>query len=105
VWRSGAGIDGQGRLLWATGPNLVPAQLAQLLVAGGAVRAMELDINHLWVFAALFGHPDPQRPDQVQGRSLIAAMTPSPNHVLVRGPRDFLAVYRRPARPGPRPGL
>jgi hypothetical protein len=96
VWRSAAGIDDQGRLLWGAGPNLLPAQLAQLLITAGAVRAMELDINHLWVFASLFVHPDPQRPDLLQGNSLMAAMTPNPNHVLTPGQRDFIAVYRRP---------
>jgi len=96
VWRSGAGVDDHGRLLYATGANIVPAQLAQLLITGGAVRAMQLDINHLWVFAALFSHPDPQHPELVQARLLLPGMGPVPGHVLAPGPRDFLAVYRRP---------
>jgi hypothetical protein len=99
VWRSGAGIDNQGRLLFAAGPNLVPAQLAQLLISGGALRAMQLDINHLWVFAALFTHPDPQLPGMVQGQPLLSGMTPTANHVLNPGARDFLAIYRRPLTP------
>jgi hypothetical protein len=60
------------------GPNLVPAKLAGLLVTSGAVRAMELDINGV-VFASLSVHPDPQRPDQVQGSLLLAAMAPPPS--------------------------
>jgi hypothetical protein len=96
VWRSGAGVDSQGRLLYAAGPNLVPALLAQLLISGGALRAMQLDINHMWVFAALFTHPDPQLPEMVQGQPLLSGMTPTPNHVLTPGARDFIAIYQRP---------
>ncbi|MDP9072594.1 MAG: phosphodiester glycosidase family protein, partial [Actinomycetota bacterium] len=92
VWRSGAGVDAQGRLLYAAAANVVPAQLAQLLIDAGAVRAMQLDINHLWVFAALFFHPDPQHPELLQSRLANAGMGPSPDHVLAPGERDFLAV-------------
>jgi hypothetical protein len=99
VWRSGLGIDRYGRLLYAAGTNLVPAQLAQLLLSVGAVRAMELDINHMWVFAAAFSHPDPAHPEAVTAQGLLAGMTPTPAHVLAPGTRDFLAVYRRPATP------
>jgi hypothetical protein len=95
VWRSGLGVDTQGRLLYAAGANVVPAQLAQLLIEGGAVRAMQLDINHLWVFAALFFHPDPQQPARLQSRLAMPGMGPIPDHVLAPGERDFLAVYQR----------
>jgi hypothetical protein len=97
VWRSGLGIDAQGRLLYAAGPNLVPAQLAVLLLSAGAVRAMQLDINHLWVFAAAFTHPDPTHPEAVQGQALLPGMTPTPTHVLTPGTRDFLAIYQKAA--------
>jgi hypothetical protein len=96
IWRSGVGVDANGRLLYADGPNMVPAQLAHLLVTAGAVRAMELDINHMWVFATLFVHPDPQHPELVQGQPVLPGMTPTPDHVLKPGERDFLAIYRRP---------
>ncbi|HEX3427140.1 MAG TPA: hypothetical protein VHT30_13475 [Acidimicrobiales bacterium] len=95
VWRSGLGIDALGRLLYAAGPNLVPAQLAQLLLSGGAVRAMQLDINHLWVFAARFDHPSLTDPEVVVGQALLPGMTPTPGHVLVPGTRDFLAIFQR----------
>ena len=99
VWRSGVGIDRYGRLLYAAGVNVVPAQLAQLLISAGAIRAMELDINHLWVFASAFSHPDPARPEVVTAAPLLPGMTPTPGHVLSPGTRDFLAIYRRPAAP------
>lgn len=98
IWRSGVGVDTRGRLLYAAGPNLVPAQLAQLLLSAGAVQAMQLDINHLWVFAAAFVHPDATQPEAVQGQALLSGMTPTPNHVLTPGSRDFLAIYQRADR-------
>lgn len=99
VWRSGLGIDRYGRLLYAAGANVVPAQLAQLLISVGAIRAMELDINHLWVFATAFSHPDPAHPEVVTAAALLPGMTPTAGHVLAPGMRDFLAIYRRPATP------
>jgi hypothetical protein len=48
VWRSGIGITASGAVVYAVGPRLSAASLANLLVAGGAVRAMELDINSNW---------------------------------------------------------
>lgn len=94
VWRSGLGVDATGRLLYGAGPNVVPAQLAALLVSAGAVRAMELDINHKWVFGADYAHPGPTA-DAVQGTKLLAGMGPDPAHVLRPGERDFIAYYRR----------
>jgi hypothetical protein len=94
VWRSGLGVDAKGRLLYGAGVNVVPAQLAALLVQAGAVRAMELDINHKWVFGALFTHPGPTA-DAVLGSRLLAGMGPDPAHVLRPGERDFIALYAR----------
>ncbi len=94
VWRSGLGVDSAGRLLYAAGPNIVPAQLAALLVGAGAVRAMELDINHKWVFGALYGHSAPP-PDTIHSMALLAGMGPDPAHVLRPGDRDFVAFYQR----------
>jgi hypothetical protein len=47
-WRSGVGITSNGALVYVTGPDLSPFQLAQLLVRARAVRAMQLDINPDW---------------------------------------------------------
>ena len=49
VWRSGAGILANGALVWIGGPGLSISTLADLFVRVGAVRAMQLDINHEWV--------------------------------------------------------
>ena len=46
--RSAVGVDAKGALLWAGG-RLSPADLANAMVASGAVRAMQMDINPDWV--------------------------------------------------------
>jgi hypothetical protein len=56
VARSALGITGDGQLVWAGGEQLSPATIAQALVAAGAVRAVELDINPEWVAGYLYMH-------------------------------------------------
>jgi hypothetical protein len=85
VWRSGVGITATGALVYATGPRLSAATLAQLLVRAGAIRAMELDINPSWtVFVHYTSGTSPtklmsgmQRPatiyDTVNSRDFIVA--------------------------------
>jgi hypothetical protein len=54
TWRSGIGITRDGDLIYAAGPSLVPETLAAALKAAGAVDAMQLDINPVWVRFVLF---------------------------------------------------
>ncbi|HET8896183.1 MAG TPA: hypothetical protein VFN04_02845 [Protaetiibacter sp.] len=56
--RSALGIDGSGNLLYAASMATFPGPLADALVAMGAQRAMELDINPWWV--RCFGYPNGQ---------------------------------------------
>jgi len=56
VARSGLGITAGGQLIWAAGEQLLPAELGQALIAAGAVRAIELDINPDWVDGYLYVH-------------------------------------------------
>lgn len=56
VARSGLGITANGQLVWAAGEQLPPAKLAAALIAAGAVRAIELDINPDWVAGYLYLH-------------------------------------------------
>jgi hypothetical protein len=88
VARSGLGITRTGEIVWAAGEQLSPASLATALLAAGAVRAIELDINPFWVAGYLYTHhpygpvPAPIVPGQhgIRGR-LLAPDT-----------RDFFAV-------------
>src|SRR5471030_1780 len=54
TWRSGVGITKEGNIIYACGPSLVPESLAKALLAGGAINAMQLDINPVWVRFILF---------------------------------------------------
>lgn len=56
VPRSGMGITASGQLVWAGGEHLSPAGLAHALIAAGAQRAIELDINPYWVAGYLYTH-------------------------------------------------
>jgi hypothetical protein len=91
VWRSAIGIDAAGHLLYLAGPGLTPTSLASILVAAGAVRAMELDINPMWVTWDTFA-------TGLGGRyitKLLSGMSPGPTHYLSPETRDFFAVFRR----------
>jgi hypothetical protein len=58
VARSSVGEDASGNILYAAGMSVLPSDLANALIASGAVNAMELDINPEWVqlsYAALPG--------------------------------------------------
>ena len=92
VWRSGVGIDAQGRILYVASSGLTVATLAQLLQRAGAVRAMELDINHSWVSFNTFHHASSSR---LVGAKLLSGMSKSENRYLTTDSRDFFAVIAR----------
>ncbi len=90
TWRSAVALDGSGRLLYVAGPSLDPITLAWGLVAAGAVRAMELDINPAWPSFSTFE----DGPTGPVGTKLLPGMSGSPNHFLSSaGGRDFFAVF------------
>ncbi len=59
--RSAVGVDASGNLLVVLSQATYPQSLAQAMVAGGAVRAMELDINPWWVMGWSYSAGTPQR--------------------------------------------
>jgi hypothetical protein len=94
VWRTGAGIDRRGNLLYAAADYQTVTTLARILQRAGAVRAMQLDINPEWPTLITYIHH----------RGLIPAkVVPNPQQPSTRylapDDRDFFAVYRR--LPGP----
>ena len=102
IWRSGVGITADGALVYATGADLDPQQLAQLLVRAGAVRAMQLDINPEWTVLATFapaaatGLASP-----ANGTSLVADTVQGPFTFFEPSwARDFITMS---ARSGPIP--
>jgi hypothetical protein len=88
VARSGLGVTASGQLVWAAGEQLSPAGLADALIAAGAVRAIELDINPDWVAGYLYVHHSsgPTAVPVVPGQLGIAGQ------LLASYSRDFIAV-------------
>jgi len=87
--RSAVGVDAAGALLWGGG-RLSPADLARAMVAAGAVRAMQMDINPDWVN---FDQYDIGAGGSVVGRGLFGAT--GANRYLSPNTRDFVAVVVR----------
>jgi hypothetical protein len=87
--RGGIGVDAQGGLVWAGG-RLSPADLAAALIAGGAVRGMQLDINPDWVNFNLY---QPGADGVVHGSPVYGAT--GPDRYLSPNSRDFIALMVR----------
>jgi hypothetical protein len=87
--RSGVGIDGHGGLVWAGG-RVSPFDLASALVAGGAVRGMQLDINPDWVN---FNRYDVGSDNVAHGVPVYGA-TGADRYLSPNG-RDFIVVLIR----------
>jgi hypothetical protein len=88
VARAGLGITAGGQLVWAAGEHVSPAGLAGALVAAGAVRAVELDINPDWVAGYLYVH----RPTGPVASPVIPGQSGIAGQLLAPYSRDFLAI-------------
>ena len=90
VWRSGIGVDARGDVIEVVGPALSAQSLGEVLQHAGAVRAMELDINTVWVstmwYSTVEGAPVPHK--------VLPFQRPADRYL---GPtsRDFVAAYLR----------
>ena len=87
--RGGVGVDANGGMVWAGG-RMSPLDLAHALVAAGAVRAMQLDINPDWVG---FNAYDVGADNVAHGRGIFGA-TGTDRYLHPDG-RDFVAVMVR----------
>jgi hypothetical protein len=97
TWRSGIGVTSGGDLVYVGGPGMTPLSLGAVLVAAGAQRAMELDINPEWVSFATFTQASGVNGPTIVGSSnLLSSMSSGPGHYLQPYSRDFFAVYARP---------
>ncbi|MCU1502216.1 MAG: hypothetical protein JWM12_1570, partial [Ilumatobacteraceae bacterium] len=93
VWRSGAGITSDGALVWVGGPGLTIETLAETLVRAGALRGMQLDINHEWVELNTY---TTAADGTVSGTRVLPGMQHSGDRWLTEDTRDFIAVFARP---------
>jgi hypothetical protein len=94
VWRTGAGIDRHGNLIYAAADYQTVVTLARILQRAGAVRAMQLDINPEWPTLITYSHRGGLDPVRV-----VPNYQQPATRYLVPDDRDFFAVYRR--LPGP----
>ncbi|MDH6143962.1 hypothetical protein P3T35_005997 [Kitasatospora sp. GP30] len=93
VWRSGAGITQDGRLIFAYGPALSVRTLAELLHQAGCVQAMQLDINPAWMsFNYYQPTGDPAAPTPTK---LLPDQERPADRYFEPTSRDFTAVYAR----------
>lgn len=92
VWRSAIGVTPQGALIYVAGNALSAESIAQLEVAAGATRAMELDINPEWTSFMTYTHPSPT---QAVPRELTSDEQPSSSRYLTTSTRDFIAAFVR----------
>jgi hypothetical protein len=92
TWRSGLGVDAYGHLIYVVGADLLPSDLAHLLVAAGCVRAMQLDINRVVSFST-FSSPAGSPPQIVVGENLLPTINFDPTRYLQPSGRDFIAVF------------
>ena len=89
--RSAVGVDANGALVLAQA-RVSPQGLADALVAAGAVRGMQLDINPDWTTFILYG----QNPDgSVSGGRTMGSGGPGNLYLGPYG-RDFFAVLLEP---------
>jgi hypothetical protein len=95
AWRTGVGVDKNGGLIYVASDALSVSSLAALLVRAGAVRAMEMDINHDWATFNLFTHPDPSNPAQISAAKLLPDMKKPATRYLANDDRDFVVVYAK----------
>jgi hypothetical protein len=89
--RSGLGVTASGQLVWAAGEHLSPAGLADALIAAGAQRAIELDINPYWVAGYLYPH-HPSGPVAV---GVLPGQHGIAGELLEANARDFLTIVAR----------
>jgi hypothetical protein len=86
VPRSALGEDGQHNIVYAASMSALPVDLADALIAAGAVRAMQLDINPAWVQLALATSPGGPLSAGVPGQNRPATQ------YVTGWTRDFVAV-------------
>lgn len=96
AWRSAVGVTQDGALLFGCGDGLSAASLAGIMFRAGAVRAMEMDINHVWVTFESFTQA-PATPFGAHGTNILAGMWPHSERYLQVDERDFFAMLLRPA--------
>ena len=93
VQRTGVGVRADGSIIWVIGADLNATNLANLLIRGGAVRAMALDMNKGFANGYLYG---PYHTKTKAGGIIDPNVTQWPGRFWNPAQRDFVAVFARP---------
>lgn len=93
VARSGLGEDAFGNIVYEASMSTVPADLAQALLAVGAVNAMQLDINPATLQMDTAASPGAPLIAQIPGQQHPA------NQCQIGSTRDFVVALAAPAQP------
>jgi hypothetical protein len=94
VWRSGIGERADGSIVYVQSAALSAKNLAELLVRGGAVRAMALDMNISWAKGFFYG------PYGSKGVPINPNSSQRPASFWDSSSRDYIAVFVRSPRHG-----
>ncbi len=94
TWRSGVGLTKDGNLLFAVGNNLTPSTLAEALKEAGAVNAIQLDINPIWVRFNIF-EPKDAGVGQYNSTTLTKDLQDGSKEYLNGYEKDFFYLYKR----------
>jgi len=92
TWRSGIGLTKSGNLLFAVGNNLTPSTLAAALKSAGAVNAMQLDINPVWVRFNFFEYLSQ---GQYASTTLTRQLKDGSKQYLSGYNKDFFYLYKK----------
>ncbi len=92
TWRSGVGLTAKGNLIFAVGNNLTPQTLAQALQSAGAVNAIQLDINPIWVRFNIF---KPTGPGTYSSVPLTHDLADGSKQFLNGYDKDFFYLYKK----------
>ncbi|HEY0620009.1 MAG TPA: phosphodiester glycosidase family protein [Kribbella sp.] len=93
VWRSGAGMTRDGRLVFVYGPALSARTLADLLQRAGCVEGMQLDINPAWM-SYMYYSAGPDAANPVPHKLLSNQERPASRYFSPAS-RDFIAAFAR----------
>jgi hypothetical protein len=95
AWRSAVCITNDGAIVYGYGDGLSSLSLANLMLRAGCARAMQLDINTVWMTFNFYAPTRFLDPGSVEGTKLLPEQFKGANRYLSNDARDFVAVFAR----------
>ncbi len=95
AWRSAVCVTNDGAIVYGYGDGLSSLSLANLMLRAGCARAMQLDINTVWMTFNFYTSTRFLDPTSVEGTKLLPEQFKGANRYLSNDARDFVAVFAR----------